>query len=38
MSINKKRPISQIEPFEKPCFIIVNGGNQTIVDHFIFFG
>jgi hypothetical protein len=23
MSINKKRPISQLEPFEKPCFVVV---------------
>ncbi len=23
MSISKKRPISQFEPFEKPCFVIV---------------
>jgi len=23
MSINKKGPIGQLEPFEKPCFVIV---------------
>jgi len=23
MSINKKRPISQLELFEKPCFVIM---------------
>jgi hypothetical protein len=23
MSISKKRPVNQLEPFEKPCFIIV---------------
>jgi hypothetical protein len=25
MSISKKRPISQLEPFEKPCFVVVVG-------------
>jgi hypothetical protein len=37
MSISKKGPISQLELLEKPCFVIVNGGNQAIVDQ-IFFG
>jgi len=23
MSINRKRSISQLEPFEKPCFVVV---------------
>jgi len=38
MFISKKRLISQLELFEKPCFVIVNGGNQTIVDHIYFLG
>jgi hypothetical protein len=24
MSISKKRLVSQLEPFEKPCFVVVN--------------
>jgi hypothetical protein len=23
MSINKKRPVNQLEPFEKPCFVVM---------------
>jgi hypothetical protein len=38
MSISKKRLINQLELFLKPCFVIMNGGNQTIVDHIYFLG
>jgi hypothetical protein len=29
MSISKKRPVGQLEPFEKPSFVVVDGNVET---------
>ncbi len=31
MSISKKRPINQFEPFEKPSFVVVFGKGHVLV-------